>query len=98
MDGIKFGLARMEAVYSQAKSDETVFKNSIDEIYQLINEIGALWTSEETGTYEAFKKMFDDKYPRLDEGDKLMETFCNKIEQKKTDFAKASSDSLSLFE
>ncbi len=98
MDGVRFNLAEMENLHAEACQHEKNFKSGIEEINTLVSEIHDIWTSEETGTYEAFENLFKEKYPRLLEGDQCMANFCQKVEQKKEDFKQAAQDSINLFE
>lgn len=97
-DGVKFSLERMAQLHDEAETYETSFKNSIEEIKSLVETIGTMWTSEETGTYEKFKELFDEKYPKLTEGDDLMKEFCSAVETKMNEFNEAATQSMNLFD
>ena len=98
MEGVKFNLEEMENMYVEASNHEANFRNGIEEINNIVSQIHDIWTSEETGTYEAFENLFKEKYPKLQEGDDCMKKFCEKVQEKKEDFKQAAQDSINLFE
>ena len=89
-DRLAFNLAEMENLYLEASKYEKSFRSGIQEMDKIVEEIGTMWTSGETGTYENFKQWFKQKLPALNEGDDYMKTFCNKVEEKRNDFEGAA--------
>ena len=85
-DGLSFSLEEMRQLAADVNTQETIFANGVEEIKTIVEEIHSLWTSEETGTYEAFKALFDEKYPSLEEADSMMKSYYQLIDQKADDF------------
>ncbi len=96
-DIVKFNLAEMQNLYDEASNYENTFKTGIDELEQLVKGLSEVWTSNETGTYESFKSLFDEKLPLLLSGDECMKEFCDKVKTKKEDFDQAAKDTINLF-
>ncbi len=90
-DVVRFNLAEMENLYLEASKHEAAFRGGIREMDKIVEELSSLWTSDETGTYETFRQLFKEKLPSLNEGDDYMKAFCNKVEEKRSDFQSAAN-------
>lgn len=97
-DGLSFGLEAMRDLAEDVQTQEKIYKDGVDQIQSLITRIGEIWTSKETGTYEAFKALFDEKYPDLIDGDNLMLEFKKSINTYADNFEGASNESKSKYE
>ncbi|MBR2828078.1 MAG: hypothetical protein IKE70_02455 [Bacilli bacterium] len=95
---ISFTLQEMENVYMEALKYSKTFKNSIESLKMLIEELPKYWTSEETSTYEVFLQMFQQKYKKLIEISEKMNQFCEKINEQKVQFQQASKNVIDSFE
>lgn len=97
-DGLSFSLEDMRTLASDVATQEKQFKDGVEQIKALVEKIHEIWTSEETGTYEEFKALFDAKYPNLLDGDAMMVEFKNLVERKADDFEDAANRSKAAFE
>mgnify|MGYP003183414707 CR=1 FL=1 len=97
-DGLSFGLEAMRDLALDIEKQEKLYRDSVDQIQTLITKIGQSWTSEETGTYEAFKNLFEQKYPSLIDGDTLMLEFKKSINTHADNFEGASKESIAKYE
>lgn len=95
---ISFTLQEMENVYIEALGYYHTFKNSVDLLNEIIEELPKYWVSEETSTYEVFLQMFHQKYKKLIEISEKMNYFCEKINEKKEEYQKASENVINSFE
>lgn len=94
---LRFTISEMREVHGRASE---YYKNYADAIAQLKAEIDALsnnWTSDETGTYQAFKAKFDEKSGTLDEAAGMMNTFCQNLESKMNELDDAATTAKNLF-
>ena len=95
---LEFTLSKMESTYDEVLGYYHEYKNSIEQLKIIVEELKNIWISEETNTYEEFYQLFKEKYPKLQEASIMMEQFCNKIEEKKEEFKQISNDSIKSFE
>ena len=95
---LQFTLEEMEGVYAQATAYTNSFKATIESLDSTVKGLAAYWTSDETGTYEAFKNLYENKKRTLEEAYEYMTKFCAKIEEMKESLDAASSTTKSKFE
>ena len=95
---LSFTLEEMETLYGQANAYAGQFEAAINNLDSAVRELGSLWTSEETGTYEAFKNLYNEKKKTLVDALEYMKKFCAKIEEKRADFSAASNTVKNTFE
>jgi hypothetical protein len=98
MDELKFTLKEMENVYYEANNEYLIFKNSLEELDKIINQLGEIWKSEETETYETFIIQYKEKYFKLIETRDLMNLFCNILQEKKEEYISSSKETKNSFE
>ena len=90
---LQFSLDGMEGLYDEAVGYKNNFKKAMDDLDAAVKELGQYWTSDETGTYQQFQSLYNEKKNLLISAYDYMEKFCAKIESKKNDF-KAAADSV----
>ena len=94
----QYTLSEIENLYEEIKEYTNIYSESIKELDYLINTLSAEWLSEETGTYENFLSQYKNKYSRLIEMEKMMNTFCQKINDKKVYLEEKSKSIINSFE
>ena len=97
-NGVGFTLSKMGELYTNATECEKAYAEAVAGLESNISSLASYWTSAETGTYEAFKQLFDEKLKTLKEADELMKQFCQKIEERKEIFNDAAKKTIGLFE
>ncbi len=97
-DGLSFGLEAMRDLAEEVQQQERKYIDGVEQIQSLITRMGEIWTSKETGTYEAFKALFDEKYPDLIDGDHLMLEFKENINKYADNFENAANESKNSYE
>ena len=95
---VSFTLSKMEEVFSEGSECEVAFANAIAALDANIANLANYWVSSETGTYEAFKALYDQKKPKLQEADQLMKEFLAKIEERKNRYSEAATRTINMFE
>ena len=95
---LNFTLSEMEALYNEAYNYYEVFKSSIKELDSVINSMENSWISKETHTYETFKELYKEKYPKLKNAEDAMLLFCKKMEEKKEQLERTSNEVINSFE
>ena len=95
---MSFTLKEMDQVYIEGIEYYHSYKNAIETLKEIIEELPKYWTSEETNTYESFLELFKEKYKLLVEVSDRMNTFCERLNQKKEDLQQASVDAINSFE
>lgn len=98
MMDINFTISKMDELYVQASSYLQVYKESIESMNQIMNELSKYWKSDETNSYQEFYQKYQEKYPKLIEARDLMSKFCNQIENKKNEFIEATNHTINSFE
>ena len=95
---LDFTVSKMEELHADAINYFEIYKNSLEEMNRIINELPTIWTSNETYTYQEFFQKYKEKYPKLLEARDMMNKFCNQIEKKKNEFIEVSNNSINSFE
>ena len=95
---LEFNLAEMEGLYVEATSYMQQFQAAIENLDSAINELSGYWTSDETGTYQAFKQLYNTRKQTLLSALDYMKQFCAKLEEKRMDFQDASNKVKNSFE
>ena len=95
---LQFTLEEMEEVYAQATAYTNSFKATIDSLDSTIQSLATYWTSDETGTYQTFKSLYETRKQTLTEAYEYMKKFCAKIEEMKNNLDEASNRANSKFE
>ena len=95
---LNFTLSEMENIYNEAYEYYNVYKSAIKELDTVINNMSDSWISKETHTYEAFKELYKEKYPKLKQTEEAMLFFCKKIEEKKMQLEETSNTVINSFE
>ncbi len=98
MGMVNFSLAEMENLYGEAKTCQTAYNDAKNSVKSDVIALSNIWVSNETGTYEEFKAKFDSKLPTLEEANTLMEQFCKKIEEKRSDYQDAANRTINRFQ
>ena len=87
---LQFTLGDMENLYSEATGYKDKFKAAIENLDAAVKELGGYWSSEETGTYQQFQNLYNEKKAILQEALDYMTKFCIKVDQKRADFKEAA--------
>lgn len=95
---LQFTLEGMEELYAEASAYTQKFSEAISSLDSAINELSGYWTSEETGTYQAFQNLYNAKKQTLVAALEYMKKFCAKVEEKRADFESASNRVKNTFE
>ena len=95
---LQFTLEEMEALYSEAQSYTQQFRAAIENLDSAVKELSGYWASEETGTYQEFQNLYNEKKATLVSALEYMNRFCAKVEEKRADFAEASNNIKNRFE
>ena len=93
-----FTLEEMDSVYAQATAYTNSFKAAIDSLDSTVKELSGYWTSEETGTYQAFQNLYNTRKQTLTEAYEYMRKFCAKIEEMRENFDAAANSVKNRFE
>lgn len=93
-----FTLNKMEELYAEAINYYEIYKNSLEEVNQIINNLSTVWRSDETYTYQEFYQKYKEKYPKLLEVRDMMAKFCHQIEEKRNEFIGAATNAINSFE
>lgn len=97
-DGVAFTLAQMETLFNDASECQKAYENAVKNLETEVGAMKSFWTSNETGTYEEFKALFDQKLPTLQEANTMMIQFCNKINEKKAAYQEAANRTINMFQ
>ena len=95
---LRFTLKDMDSVYAEATGYTTDFKAAMDNLDNSVNALGGYWTSDETGTYQTFQELYNTKKQTLIEAYEYMKKFCAKIDEMRSEFDSASTNSKNRFE
>lgn len=95
---LSFTLEEMEALHGEATAYTAQFQAAIENLDSAVKELAGYWTSEETGTYQAFQSLYNEKKQTLLAALEYMKKFCAKIEEKRSDFSAASNKVKNTFE
>ena len=90
---LQFSLEGMDSLYEEATGYKNQFKAAIDNLDAAVKELSEYWTSEETGTYQQFQTLYNEKKQILTAAYDYMSKFCLKIDEKRADF-KAAADTV----
>ena len=96
--GVSFTLSKMEEVYLKGSECEKAYADAVSGLESNVASLAGYWTSSETGTYEAFKALFDEKLVKLKEADELMKQFLQKIDERRERYQEAAERTKGLFE
>ena len=95
---ISFTLNELDEVYLEALKYYQTYKKSIDLLKRIVDELQKYWQSEETGTYESFITLFNEKYKVLLDIGEQMKQYCDKLNEKKSSLQFASKSVINNFE
>ncbi len=95
---VSYTISKMDELYTEAYSYLEVYKDSLEAMNQIMNELSKYWKSDETNTYQEFYQKYQEKYPKLLEAKELMVKFCNQIENQKNEFIETSNHVIDSFE
>ena len=90
---LQFTLGEMDNLYAEATGYKNQFKAAIENLGAAVKELAGYWSSEETGTYQKFQTLYNEKKQILQEALDYMTKFCAKVETKRADF-KAAADAV----
>ena len=80
---LTFSLKELEQVYQEAEEYYKSYRESIESLHELIQEVSKYWWSEETYSYDEFVQLFLAKYKTLESIGNKMNIICEKIKEKK---------------
>ncbi len=95
---LDFSLKELEELSSEFLDCYNTYKNSLDSLKKITDEVSLSWQSPETHTYDEFKNSFLQKYSKLLETEKMMFQIIQILEAKKQDLENASEKVIQSFE
>ena len=58
---LQFTLGEMDNLYAEATGYKNQFKAAIENLDAAVKELAGYWSSEETGTYQKFQTLYNEK-------------------------------------
>ena len=95
---LSFSLKELEEIYQEANDYYQTYKESIEALHTLIDELSKYWWSEETNSYDEFFQLFLEKYKTLELIAKKMNIICEKIKETKEQLNNMLLETTSSFE
>ena len=95
---LAYSLSELEKIYLEANSYYIEYKNSIESLDVLINNLEKTWISDETNSYEQLKKLYEEKKQKLKDACFMMEKMCNKLDSKISELKENTKKTINNFE
>ena len=95
---LSYSLKEMDAIWEESLGYYHEYKESVDSLKQIVEELKNCWQSNETGSFEEYQKLFQEKYKKLLEIEVLMKRLIDVLEQKRKAYQEASEDVIESFE
>ena len=95
---LEFNLEKMDNLYLEATRYQTGFLKAIENLDTTINDLEKSWISDETNTYQEFKKLYDDKKKTLLDAYENIVKYTEKINEKIKEYTDSSERVKNSFE
>ena len=80
---MNFSLSEIEKIENDLRQKYSLFRQSIDSLRELIDSLSLYWKSDDTNTYENYKKKKKKKYKSLLNDLIIIDRLIDKINEKK---------------
>ena len=95
---LAYSIEELEKIYEEANSYYLTYKNSLESLNRIINNMQTIWISGKTGSYEQFKNLYEEKKVKLIEASILMSKICKRLEEKILNFKELTQNTINYFE